>query len=51
MYCNPVTMKKKQEKPLTFKQAILLAGNTPRLTHKQIDELKKQGKLLNKNKR
>ena len=33
------------EKPLTFRQAILLAGNTPRLTHKQIDELKKQGKL------
>ena len=33
------------EKPMTFRQAILLAANTPRLTHKQIDELRKQGKL------
>jgi hypothetical protein len=35
----------KGEKPLSFRQAILLAGNTPHLTHKQIDELRKKGLL------
>jgi len=39
------TSKVGDEKPLTFKQAITLAANTPHLTHKQIDELRKQGKL------
>lgn len=33
------------QKPLTFKQAIKLAANTPHLTHKQIIELRKQEKL------
>jgi len=41
-------MKKKlvdKEKVLTFEEAIRLALRTPRLTRKQIDALKKQGKL------
>lgn len=48
------SMAKKKEpnaqgaKPLTFKQAIMLAVNTPHLTHKQIDELRKQEKLKKK---
>ncbi len=52
MYCNsfqPENMKRKKvaEKPMAFRDAILLAGNTPHLTHKQIDELRKNGKLKN----
>jgi hypothetical protein len=39
----------KGEKPLTFKQAIKLAGNTPHLTHKQIDELRRKEKLKKQN--
>lgn len=39
------------EKPLTFKQAILLAANTPHMTHKQIDELRKKEKEKNKQKK
>lgn len=37
------------EKPLTFKQAITLAANTPHLTHKQIVELRKKERLEKKN--
>lgn len=37
--------KKVNRKPMSFRQAIELAANTPHLTHKQIDELRKQGKL------
>ena len=39
------------EKPMSFRQAIELAANTPHLTHKQIDELRKKEKLLNKSKK
>lgn len=39
------------DKPLTFRQAILLAANTPHLTHKQIDELRKKEKLKENKKR
>jgi hypothetical protein len=37
------------EKPLTFRQAILLAANTPHKTHKQIDEERKKQKETLKN--
>ena len=37
--------KSKNQKPMAFREAIALALETPRLTHKQIDELRKQGKL------
>jgi len=40
----------KGEKPMSFRQAITLAANTPHLTHKQIDELRKKEKLLKKSK-
>jgi hypothetical protein len=40
-----MTNKKANQKPLSFRQAIELAANTPRLTHKEIDELRKQQKL------
>jgi hypothetical protein len=33
------------EKPLTFRQAMKRMLNMPKLTHKQIDELKKKGLL------
>jgi len=42
--------KKESEKVMTFRQAIILAGNTPHLTHKQIDELRKKGLLKTKKK-
>jgi hypothetical protein len=37
--------KSKNRKSMTFEQAIRLALATPRLTHRQIDELKKKNKL------
>ena len=40
------TVRDKAGKPLTFKQAITLAANTPHLTHKEIDRLRKEGKLF-----
>jgi len=40
----------KGEKPVSFRQAMRLAVNTPYLTHKQIDELRKKEKILNKQK-
>ena len=39
------TLTNKGDKPMSFKKAIGLAIETPHLTRKQIDELKKQGKL------
>ena len=36
---------KQTGKPIAFRDAIKLALQAPRLTHKQIDELRKQGKL------
>jgi len=40
-------MKQRQHKKqvLSFESAIRLALQTPKLTHKQIDKLKKEGKL------
>ena len=40
------SVREKGQKPLTLKQAITLAVNTPYRTHKQLDELRKQGKLF-----
>lgn len=52
MRCNPIQSnimaKKVNQKPMAFRDAILLAANTPHLTHKQIDELRKQGKIPKK---
>jgi len=46
---NPKDMAKKvNQKPMAFRAAIFLATHTPHLTHKQIDELRKQGKLKKK---
>ena len=53
---NPNDMAKKNslygkgDKPMSFKQAMAMAVNTPYLTHKQIDELRKKEKLLSKQK-
>ena len=53
MRCNAIQSnimaKKVNQKPMAFRDAILLAANTPHLTHKQIDELRKQGKIPKKN--
>ena len=52
MRCNAINSnnmaKKVNQKPMTFRQAILLAVNTPHLTHKQIDELRRKEKLSKK---
>lgn len=40
--------KKVREKPLKFRDAIELALHTPKLTHKQIDQLRREGKLPKK---
>lgn len=39
------TLKNKGAKPMSFKQAMKIAVNTPYRTHKEIDELRKSGKL------
>jgi hypothetical protein len=55
MYCNAVNpndmAKKVNQKPMAFRDAILLALHTPHLTHKQIIEQRKKEKQLNKNKK
>ncbi len=51
MRCNAIQsdgMAKKVTKkpPMAFRNAILIALNTPHMTHKQINELRKQQKKM-----
>ena len=52
MRCNTIQTnnmaKKVNQKPMAFRDAILLASHTPHLTHKQIDEIRKKEKLMKK---
>ena len=48
---NSVKKKPNTDKPMAFRDAIWLALHTPRLTHKEIDELRKKEKLIRKNKK
>ncbi len=54
MQCNTINQndmaKKVNQKPMAFRAAISLAAHTPHMTHKQLDELRKKEKLLNKQK-